>query len=158
MKKYGPTRILETKFLYCNTHGETEWVLSGIKNKKWKCCKCTVEYSKKYRIRKKIKAIAYKGGACESCGYNKYIGALDFHHKNPLLKEFLLAGTGISKKWDTLVIELDKCSLLCRNCHLELHAEEHRIRIESTKFPKTDYHKKLIHKINSKKLNKKSSL
>jgi hypothetical protein len=45
----------------------------------------------KKRIKaQKIKAIEYKGGKCEICGYNKCIRSLCFHHKNPLEKNFLL--------------------------------------------------------------------
>lgn len=36
----------------------------------------------------KVKSVAYKGGKCEICGYNKCIGALDFHHVNPEEKEY----------------------------------------------------------------------
>jgi len=158
MKKLGPKRILETKYLYCNKHGECEHVESGIKIKKWKCCACTVDYSSKYRRNKKKQAVEYKGGCCESCGYNKSIAALTFHHRDPLFKEFVLGGTGLCKSWDKLVIELDKCQLLCFNCHHELHENEDRLRIESNKKASTQYHKKEIHKINSKKLGKKPSL
>ena len=158
MKKHGPKRILETKYLYCNKHGDCEHVLSGIKIKRWKCCACTVDSSSKHTKLAKIKCVEYKGSKCELCGYNKCIASLDFHHTNPLLKEFNLAGTGLKKSWDKLVPELDKCQLLCRNCHCELHAEEDRIRIESNKKPITKYHKKDIHKINAKKLGKKPSL
>ena len=48
MKKFGVKRILETKFLYCNKHGDTDHVETGIKIKRWKCCACTVDYSYKY--------------------------------------------------------------------------------------------------------------
>lgn len=33
-------------------------------------------------------AVAYKGGKCQCCGYNKYIGALKFHHVDPAQKDF----------------------------------------------------------------------
>jgi 5-methylcytosine-specific restriction endonuclease McrA len=158
MKKFGPKRILETKFLYCNKHGECDHVESGIKLKKWKCCACSVDYSIKYRKRKKIIAVEYKGGQCELCGYKKSIAALTFHHCNPLFKDFDLGGTGLCKSWDKLVLELDKCQLLCFNCHHEIHESEDRLRIESNKKPSTLYHKKEIHKINSKKLKKNPSL
>lgn len=154
MKKHGPKRVLETKYLYCNKHGDSEHVESGIKNKKWKCCACTVEYSIGYMKRSKFKAVEYLGGKCELCGYSKSLSALTFHHRDPLLKEYNLSGTGLSKSWVKLKIELDKCQLLCCNCHFEEHEKEDKIRIESNKKPVTTYHKKLIHKINSKKLGK----
>lgn len=158
MKKHGPKRILETKYLYCNKHGDCEHVESGIKIKKWKCCACSVQYSYHYMKRSKAKAMAYLGGVCGLCGYSKSLSALTFHHKNPLFKSFNLAGTGLCKAWDKLVLELDKCQLLCFNCHNEVHEQEDKARIESNKKPQTQYHKKEIHKINSKKLGKKPSL
>lgn len=158
MKKHGPKRILETKYLYCNKHGDSEHVLSNGKIKRWKCCACTVELSYKHTKLSKIKCVEYKGGSCEICGYSKCIASLDFHHIDPLLKEFNLGGTGLKKSWDKLVKELDKCQLLCRNCHCELHAEEDRLRIEANKKKETFYNKKQIHKINAKKLGLKPSL
>lgn len=158
MKKHGPKRILETRFLYCNKHGDCEHVESGIKLKKWKCCACTVEYSTVYRKRMKKRAVEYKGGSCELCGYNKTIIALTFHHVDPLLKQYELGGTGLCKSWDKLIVELDKCQLLCFNCHHEIHEQEDMYRIDSKKRPVTKYGRKDIHKINSKKLGKKPSL
>ncbi len=158
MKKHGPKRILETKYLYCNRHGDSEHVESGIKIKKWKCCACTVEYSYQYMKGRKIKAVGYLGGACILCGYSKSICALTFHHRVSVLKDFNLSGTGLCKSWDKLTVELDKCDLLCSNCHIETHEQEDIKRIEAKKKQGTDYHKKLIHKINAKKLGKKPSL
>lgn len=158
MKKHGPKRILETKFLYCNKHGDCDHVESGIKIKKWKCCACTVEYSYAYMKRQKIKAVDYLGGECEICKYNKCLSSMVFHHKNPLLKNFNLNGTGLCKSWDKVQKELDKCMLLCANCHFEIHDQEDKIVMLDKKKKETKYHKKLIHQINSKKLGKKPSL
>ena len=115
MKKHGPKRILETKYLYCNKHGDCEHVESGIKIKKWKCCACVVDYSSIYRKKRKQMAVEYKGGECEICGYCKSIVSLTFHHKNPLFKNYELSGSGLCKSWDKLIVELDKCQLLCFN-------------------------------------------
>lgn len=72
---------------------------------------------------KKIQAINYKGGKCVKCGYNKYAGALDFHHLDPSKKDFTIARRK-NCSLETIKPELDKCILLCRNCHAELHFEE----------------------------------
>jgi hypothetical protein len=61
-----------------------------------------------------------KGGKCVFCGYNKYIGSLDFHHTNPNEKKYSISDLR-TYSFDTLKIELDKCILVCRNCHGELH-------------------------------------
>ena len=72
-----------------------------------------------WRRRTKIKLINYMGGKCQTCGYDKSINALHFHHKNPNEKKFQISGKSIS--FDKLKKEADKCILLCSNCHHELH-------------------------------------
>lgn len=70
----------------------------------------------------KRKAVRYKGGCCSVCGYSKYIGALEFHHVDPASKEFGLGLDGLTRSWERIKNEVDKCVLLCSNCHRELHA------------------------------------
>ena len=72
----------------------------------------------------KIKAVNYKGGKCELCGYKKCIWALDFHHKNPKEKDFSIAQNS-TFKWEKIKLELDKCIMICSNCHREKHYEEY---------------------------------
>ena len=75
----------------------------------------------------KAKLIEYKGGKCQECGYNKCQGALQFHHRNPLEKEFNLSHININEttfSMDKLYAEVDKCDLLCANCHFEKHYKE----------------------------------
>lgn len=69
----------------------------------------------------KQKYINYLGGECNKCGYNQCIAALDFHHKNPKEKDFNISKYKSSDNWDKIKPELDKCILLCANCHRELH-------------------------------------
>jgi len=73
--------------------------------------------------RRKIKALAieYKGGMCQICGYKKYQGALDLHHINGK-KEFGIGDKGYTRSWKKVKAELDKCILVCANCHRELEA------------------------------------
>ena len=59
----------------------------------------------------------YKGGKCESCGYNGT--ALCYHHRDPSNKNFNIS-TGLTRSMKTLIIEADKCDLLCMNCHHEI--------------------------------------
>lgn len=73
-----------------------------------------------WRRRTKLKAIRYKGGQCVICGYARCVRALVFHHLDPMEKDFGV-GTGHCRAWDTLRRELDKCVLLCGNCHDEVH-------------------------------------
>ena len=72
-----------------------------------------------WRKRKKRELIEYKGGKCEICGYNKCDRALQFHHKNPKEKDFQISGKSLS--FENLKNEVDKCMLVCSNCHSEIH-------------------------------------
>lgn len=80
--------------------------------------------SGKFRKRAvKHQLILYKGGKCEKCGYNNCEGALQFHHIDPSKKEFILSEFEVTKfcSLDDLKREVDKCQLLCANCHAEVH-------------------------------------
>ena len=67
-------------------------------------------------------AIEYKGGSCKRCGYNRCIEALEFHHNNSFGKDFSISAKGYTRGWAKVKEELDKCILLCANCHREVHA------------------------------------
>jgi len=82
---------------------------------------CSTCYRLAYRNKTKQKAIEYKGGCCSVCGYDKYIGSLQFHHVYPEDKSFIISNLSFNK-FDSLVDELDKCILVCSNCHGEIHA------------------------------------
>jgi 5-methylcytosine-specific restriction endonuclease McrA len=73
------------------------------------------------RRRLKKPLVERKGGKCQFCGYSKYIGALDFHHLDPSKKNFKLSMEELYRSWDITTKEIDKCILVCANCHRELH-------------------------------------
>ena len=89
-----------------------------------KFCSTSCKVSDHVDIRRrklKLKAVAYKGGRCEGCGYNKCIDALTFHHLVPSRKDFPIPNM-YRYNWEEKVVpELDKCVLLCMNCHMERH-------------------------------------
>lgn len=76
------------------------------------------------RRKVKLQAIEYKGGKCVQCGYDKCPSAMIFHHVDPNEKDYGLSESGISRSFEKSKTELDKCILLCSNCHAELHYEE----------------------------------
>lgn len=112
----NPTEIKE-----CRIHGLTEFALRE-KGTRWRCRKCGVEAVTKRRLKVKVMSVEYKGGKCELCGYDKCVGSLGFHHKNPNEKDFGIAHKGYTRSWEKIKKELDKCALLCHNCHGEVHA------------------------------------
>ena len=88
----------------------------------------SVEESKKKMVenvsnrRRKVRAMAveHKGGKCVKCGYNKCIAALDFHHIDPTQKDVQIS---MNSGWERIKEEIEKCILVCANCHREIHYE-----------------------------------
>lgn len=70
----------------------------------------------------KVKFVEYLGGKCVRCGYNKCMDALEFHHIDPSTKKFSISGSH-TRRWSIAKAELDKCEILCANCHREIAAE-----------------------------------
>lgn len=84
------------------------------------CKACLNSFTLERQRERKKQAIQYKGGKCEICGYSKCFAALDFHHLDPSAKEFSLSA-GKFTSFARFKTELDKCQLLCANCHREVH-------------------------------------
>ena len=113
--EYGHKTIMR----YCDKHGYTEFVLrrDGI----YRCRKCAADYVQKRRKEIKKILVDYKGGKCERCEYDECIAALEFHHINPDEKDFGISASGVTRSLEILKKEVDKCVLLCCNCHRKLH-------------------------------------
>ena len=94
---------------------------NGAKTKCKKCHTMEVHHSKRMI---KMRGVEKLGGKCFCCGYDKSAWALEFHHKDPSIKDFHWGDKRTS--WSTLEKELDKCILLCSNCHKEKHEAEWR--------------------------------
>ncbi|MBM3234383.1 hypothetical protein FJZ19_04810 [Candidatus Pacearchaeota archaeon] len=76
---------------------------------------------KRERIRRyKRQLIEYLGGKCMHCGYNKCMAALEFHH-NKEGKESVIAIMIKDYSKQKALKEVNKCIILCANCHRELH-------------------------------------
>ncbi len=78
--------------------------------------------------------VKYKGGKCEKCAYDKCIAAFDFHHTDPSRKDFMLSDATGNVFNEQVKNEIDKCILLCSNCHREEHYEmivfPHEVQLE----------------------------
>jgi len=79
------------------------------------------DYVLNWRNNNKKLAVEYKGGKCDICGYNKSMRSLQFHHLDPSKKEITISKKINSVKFEKLKFELDKCILVCANCHGEIH-------------------------------------
>lgn len=104
----------------CKKHGLTDYKKRS--DGAFRCKKCATDAVRKRRKVLKEKAVEYKNGSCELCGYSKCIDALEFHHKDPNEKDFGIAAKGYTRSWEKVKEELDKCIMVCSNCHRELHA------------------------------------
>ena len=76
-----------------------------------------------WRKRRKQEFVDYLGGKCKVCGYDRCVEALEFHHLDPDTKSFTITSALANpKKHGVFKEEVDKCVLLCGNCHQEYHA------------------------------------
>jgi hypothetical protein len=91
-----------------------------IREKGHRKTKCNSCHTREKNQSVKIRAVNYLGGKCSICGYKKNYSALSFHHKDITQKDFPIANSK-GLKWELMQNELDKCVLLCSNCHAELH-------------------------------------
>lgn len=106
----------------CSVHGLTRFSFNPDRGGHY-CVRCYSAKRKRERRQElKLKAVEYKGGKCSKCGYDQNIHALDFHHLDPKAKELNISRDALSKPWEQVKKELDKCILLCANCHREVHS------------------------------------
>lgn len=80
-----------------------------------------MQLSKHKRLIQKINAIEYLGTVCSVCNQAYHPAAMQFHHKKPEEKEHKLSSMFGSYSWDRIKAELNKCELLCANCHQVHH-------------------------------------
>ncbi len=103
--------------------GEEAWQIYQLNRRRKKDLKYRKKHPESYALYKqntKLKLIEYKGGKCEICGYAKPVPtSFAFHHKDPTQKEFTISAS--SKGFKSKQQEVDKCQLLCQNCHAEVH-------------------------------------
>ena len=83
--------------------------------------KSSYENLKTHRKKIKEELITYKGGECQLCHYNKCNASLDFHHLDPNEKDFGISQNNTYRNIDKMKQEVDKCILVCANCHREIH-------------------------------------
>ena len=68
-------------------------------------------------------ALEFLGGRCSRCGYDRCVDALEIHHLTSSEKDFGISDRGYTRSWKKIRAELEKCELLCANCHREVHSK-----------------------------------
>jgi hypothetical protein len=109
----------------CRAHGPTEHAID--KHGHIRCLRCRVESVTRRRRRIKEILVAEAGGCCAACGYDRYLGALHFHHVDRATKSFSVAQMGLTRSLARSRAEARKCVLLCANCHAEIEAGAARL-------------------------------
>ena len=141
----GNDKWYHMEFHHINNKNK-EYIISVLKDYRWSkiveelekcvlyCRNCHHEYHFLERnsqddrqISKRI-YLEYKGNKCEECGYNKCQSSLTFHHLDPDKKEIQFSEiseriNSFEELKETIIKELDKCQLLCHNCHQEKHTD-----------------------------------
>ncbi len=111
----------------CGVHGWTTFKPIG-RDRMYRCSRCLVESVAERRRTLKRTLVAEAGGRCARCGYDRYPGALQFHHRDAAEKVFSLSNGGVARSLDSLREEARKCILLCANCHAGVEAGPTSVR------------------------------
>ena len=100
----------------------TEYYSRGGGKYRSECKECHKKYVKvRYTERKETVEEIKVAKGCEKCGeIRPYM--LDFHHKDPAIKDASVARlTSNRNKLEDIQKEIEKCVVLCANCHREFH-------------------------------------
>ena len=107
----------------CKKHGLVLFYTSKEKPYGF-CSKCNIERVNKFKNRRKQYCIDYKGGKCFDCGESFPNAIYDFHHLDPNTKSFNVSNKAHCVSLEILKQELDKCDMLCVNCHRIRHNDQ----------------------------------
>jgi len=99
------------------------------------CKSCWALVKKKKWQQSKSEFTSMLGSECQNCRYHRYLSPLQFHHVNSDNKEHTLSRLICHEsRRDEVLEELDKCCLLCSNCHDAFHAEELNLKFNKQPF------------------------
>jgi hypothetical protein len=83
------------------------------------CKPCRGSYHRLRRRDRKRQIIEFLGGQCQDCGLVDLPEVYDCHHKDGSDKDFSIAS--VKRRFESIKAELEKCVLLCANCHRRRH-------------------------------------
>lgn len=122
----------DTAALPCPRHGMTRHVR---RDGGFRCARCRGEQVAKKRRRIKRQLVLEAGGACQLCGYDACLAALQFHHVDPEAKSFAISRRGVTRALSKAREEASKCVLLCANCHAEVEGGFAQLPLRSADRP-----------------------
>lgn len=98
---------------------------AALKAKQWRLNNLDYIKQKQREDKRKRKeqAIQYLGNRCSRCGNQFHPAVYEFHHLDPKTKD-KDPSKMLQLKWSRVIAELDKCILLCANCHRLTHHED----------------------------------
>jgi DNA-binding transcriptional ArsR family regulator len=111
---------LQRAYLRCRKHGHTTFFKRSDGG--FRCAKCSGAAVSKRRREVKRQLVEEAGGRCRICGFCAHPAALQFHHRDPTVKEFHLGHQGLTRSIARMRAEARKCVLLCANCHALVEA------------------------------------
>jgi DNA-directed RNA polymerase specialized sigma24 family protein len=112
----------------CRLHGLTSFTLHP--DGTYRCARCRRAAVMRRRRAVREQIVREAGGRCLLCGYDEYVGALQFHHIDPAQKKFGLSSRGLTRSLERLRAEARKCVLLCANCHAAVEAGVRKLPLE----------------------------
>jgi transposase len=115
----GRSSQMATIVRRCRHHGLTPYRLDTDGQYRCRLCRSDSVVRRRAAVRRIL--VAEAGGSCRICAYDRYTGALQFHHIDPATKSFKIS-TGHTRSLASMRAEAAKCVLLCANCHAEIEA------------------------------------
>ena len=120
------------RVVMCRNCGEQVKTPSRVKKGKRLCARCNrrryetntpeKRYARAHKCKASVKAKYREFKALASCSKCGGANNLDFHHRDPTTKTMKVSRIASrSLSWAAVLREIEKCDVLCKSCHREIH-------------------------------------